>query len=156
MTMNSVRTLVPLCLLLLGVAAPALAEPQTTPGDRLGRANTWSARSSTGQTFGGTWTAARDRKTGAVTGTWTLTDARSSTVARGAWSATKAASGWTGNWRAAASGRSREFSGTWSATVALDGDAPIEELFQQALRTVVSGRWRTGGQSGTWSIQAFD
>lgn len=120
------------------------------------RLNTWSARSTTGLTLGGTWTAVADPTTGAVTGTWTLMDATGRTVRRGGWSAAKSPAGWTGAWRAAASGSKAEYSGTWSAGVNLKADARFADLFAMAVKTVVSGNWRVGRQSGAWSIRASD
>jgi hypothetical protein len=123
---------------------------------QVGRQNTWSARSSTGRTLAGTWTAVADPKTGTVTGTWTVIDANRKTLMRGGWSAAKSPSGWTGAWRAAPSGSKTEYSGTWSASVDLKPDAPLADLFETAVQKVVSGNWRAGAQSGAWSIRAFD
>ena len=143
------------CLILaLAHAAHAGEQASNALGGR--RVNTWAARSSTGLMLGGTWTAAEDEKTGAVTGRWTLLDGQGRTVATGAWSAAKSPSGWTGNWRAAAAGRSGEYSGTWSARVDLKPNAKFADLFAKAIQTAVSGTWRAGGQSGAWTIQAFD
>jgi hypothetical protein len=149
-----------LCLLFLvavegsGAQAGAL---QGTAGDGpRARPNTWSARSSKGLTLSGTWTAVADPTTGTVTGTWTRVDGKGRTVRRGGWSAAKSPAGWTGAWRAAASGSKAEYSGTWSAGVELKADARFADLFEMAVQTVVSGNWRAGRQSGTWSIRAFD
>lgn len=123
---------------------------------RRGRPNTWSARSSAGRTFTGTWTAVADPATGTVTGTWTLDDANGKTAARGGWSAAKSAAGWTGAWRAIVTGSKTEYSGTWSAGVDHKPDARFADLFEMAVQKVVSGTWRAGRQSGAWSIRAFD
>jgi hypothetical protein len=116
--------------------------------------NTWAARSSTGLTLGGTWTATEDAKTGAVTGTWTLVDTRGRAVRRGAWSAAKAASGWTGSWRAVAEGRQGEYSGTWTASADLKPGARFADMFAKAVETAVSGTFRAGRVSGSWTIRA--
>ena len=121
-----------------------------------GRLNTWSARSSTGRTLGGTWTATADPSTGTVTGTWTLIDAKGRPVMRGGWSAAKKRTGWTGAWRAAVAGSKEEYSGTWSAGVDLKPEARFADLFKMAVQKVVSGNWRAGRQSGAWSIRAFE
>lgn len=121
----------------------------------LGRANTWTARSSTGRIFAGTWTATEDAKTGAVTGTWTLLDAQGRVGARGGWSAAKSASGWQGSWRAVAVGRTGEYSGRWTAKVELKPGAKLIDLFSRAVEAAVSGTWQVDRQSGTWTIQAF-
>lgn len=120
------------------------------------RPNTWAARSSTGRTLAGTWTAVTDPKTGTVTGTWTVDDAQRRPVARGGWSAAKSRTGWTGSWRAVASGSKTEYSGTWSADVDLKPDAHFPDLFKMAVKAVVSGNWRAGRQSGAWSIRVFE
>ena len=133
-----------------GVCAQAIASQRggvVTP-------NTWSARSSTGLTLGGTWTASPDPATGAVRGSWTLVDTKGSTVARGNWSAAKSPSGWSGSWRAVAAGQTGEYAGTWSATVTLKPNAGFAELFEHAVKAAVGGSWRAGGRSGTWSIRA--
>jgi hypothetical protein len=142
--------------LMLAAAFTAHADEQA-PGALGGaRVNTWAARSSTGLTLGGTWTAAEDAKTGAVTGTWTLVDSQGRTIRRGAWSAAKAAAGWTGNWRAIAEGRAGEYSGTWTARVDLKPAARFADMFAKALEAAVSGTFRAGGVSGSWTIQAFN
>ena len=147
-----------LCLLLLvGLEGSRLQAgvPHGAKGQS-GRPNTWSARSSTGRTLAGTWTAVTDPATGAVTGTWTLVDANGRPITGGGWSAAKSRTGWTGGWRAAVSGSKTEYSGTWSAAVELEPGAPFVDLFKLAVQTVVSGNWRAGGQSGAWSIRAFE
>ena len=118
-------------------------------------AGTWSA-SSTGLALAGAWTATPDAAAGTVRGTWTLVDAKRSVVAQGAWSAAKAASGWSGSWRAVAAGQRSEYSGTWSAALKLKPDGGFAELFEQAVQAAVSGSWRAGGRSGTWSIRAVN
>ena len=115
--------------------------------------NTWAARTTSGLTFGGTWTAVEDQKAGTVTGTWILIGPQGRISARGAWSAAKSPSGWTGNWRAATEGRQGEYSGTWSAGVDLKATAGFTDLFARAAQSAVSGTWKTGRQSGAWTIQ---
>jgi len=151
---------VALCLLLV----VALEEPsvhagvcQSSGGAGQGaRTNTWSAKSSTGRTLSGTWTAIADPTTRTVTGTWTLVDATGRAIARGGWSAAKSPTAWTGTWRAAVSGSREGYAGTWSAGVDLKPDARLADLFKTAVQTAVSGNWRAGRQSGAWSIRAFE
>jgi len=153
--MSRIRWRSPLvaCLLLLTSVSPAVhGQAPSTLGRR---ANTWAARSSTGQMFAGTWTASEDLKTGAVTGAWTLVDAERRTVASGGWSAAKSPKGWTGSWRAVAVGRSGEYAGTWTASVDLNADTKLHDLFVKAIDATISGTWQAGGQSGAWTIQAF-
>jgi hypothetical protein len=152
MSRTPLRSLLLACVLTLTTLAP-LAEAQIS--GTLGRTNTWAARSSTGQTFEGTWTASEDPKTGAVTGGWTLLDAQRRVIAQGGWSAAKSPTGWSGSWRAVAVGRSSEYSGTWSSKVDLAPASKLSELFAKALEAAVSGTYQTGGQSGAWTIQAF-
>ena len=117
--------------------------------------NTWSATTTGGRTFMGTWTYAADPATGTVSGTWTLIDAQGQTLARGGWSAAKSPKGWTGGWRANTSGSPVEYAGTWTTTTELPPDAPFADLFKAAIQNVVSGTWRAAGQAGAWSIRAF-
>ena len=149
-----------LCLLFLlaleGAAVQAGVRQDRPADGQPARPNTWSARTSAGRTFAGTWTAVVDPKTGTVTGTWTLVDAEGRPVTRGGWSAAKSPAGWTGSWRATVAGSKTEYSGTWSAGVALEPDAGFADLFKAAAQTVVSGKWRSGGQSGAWSIRVFE
>lgn len=141
-----------LVLLFLAGSLPAHAEQ--TPGRQ--RVNTWAARNSGGQTFGGRFTATEDAKTGAVSGSWTLLDAQGRSLASGGWSAAKSPTGWTGSWRAVAVGRPGEYAGTWTAKPDLKGSATFSDLFAAAAKSAVSGTWRTGGQSGSWTIQVFN
>src|SRR5579859_5476840 len=60
----------------------------------------WSASSSNGRTFAGTWTADAHPQTGGVTGAWTLRDSASKILMSGAWSASKSPQAWNGAWRA--------------------------------------------------------
>jgi len=149
--LSSSWALLVLCVLFLA----ALDATGARAGMLQGR-NTWSARSSTGQTLAGTWTVVNDPATGSVTGTWTLVDATGRTLARGGWSAAKAKTGWTGAWRSVVSGSKTGYAGTWSAAVELKPGAPFADLFEMAAREVVSGKWRAGGHSGAWSIRAYD
>jgi hypothetical protein len=73
---------------------------------------------------------------------------------RGGWSAAKSPTGWNGAWRATAVGTNTEYSGSWSATIDLKADAPFADLFAMAAQKVMSGTWRTGVHSGSWSIRA--
>jgi len=136
-------------------AAIARVEPLQASGNpQLGRLNTWSARSNTGRVLAGSWTGSVDPKTGAASGSWTLFDANGQPAMRGGWSAIKSAREWTGSWRANVVGSAGEFSGTWRATVDLDLNAPFADLFTLAVQKVVSGAWRAGTNSGSWSIRA--
>ena len=134
--------------------AQADQQAPSAPGQR--RVNTWAARSSDGLTVGGTWTVIEHLKTGGVTGTWTLRDAQGRTVASGGWSAAKSTAGWTGSWRAAATGQRGEYTGTWTAKVGLKPGGGFADLFATAIETAVSGTWRAGPRSGTWTIQVFN
>ena len=144
-----------LCVLVLLDPGVHAWSPSMQAG-RLGRQHSWSARTSDGRTFAGTWTFEVDKKTGAVTGTWTLSDAQGRAVAGGGWSAAKSPKGWTGAWRAVATGSTVEYSGTWSAAVELKPDAGFADLFTLAVKEVVGGTWRAAGRSGAWSIRVFE
>jgi hypothetical protein len=135
-------------LCLLFVVAVDASGAQAAP-------NTWGARSSTGLTLMGTWTVVPDTTSGTISGTWTLLDSDGRTVTGGTWSAAKSPAGWTGAWRALIDGTESQYSGTWSAGVDLKADARFSDLFDKAVRSVVSGKWRAGRQSGAWAIRAF-
>jgi hypothetical protein len=153
------KPLLLLCLLSVAAQGPApqrgAREVPAVYGQGA-RPNTWSARSSTGRTLAGTWTATVEPKAGTVTGTWTLDDAKGKPVARGGWSAARSRNGWSGAWRAIVSGSKAEYAGTWSARVDLQPGAGFADLFKMAAQTVVSGDWRAGRQSGAWSIRVFE
>lgn len=121
---------------------------------RFGRGSTWSANTSSGRSFGGTWTGAIDASTGTASGTWTLMDRSGRVLMRGTWSAAKSESEWRGSWRALISGQKREYSGTWSCALDHPPDSPLSGLFEKALQQAVNGTWRSVGQSGGWSVRA--
>ena len=148
------RSWLALCLLITTTLlhTQAIAQTSSTLGRR---ANTWAARSSSGLTLAGTWTATEDPKTGAVTGAWTLVDAQGRTARSGGWSAAKSPSGWSGVWRAVAVGRAGEYSGTWTARMDPPPTAKLNDLFTKAIESAISGAWQSGPQSGGWTIQAF-
>ncbi len=123
--------------------------PQAVP------VNTWSARSNSGLSLVGTWTVVPDTARGIATGTWTLVDAQGNNVTGGAWSASKSRAGWDGAWRAVIAGTTADHVGTWSSSIDLKAGASFAEMFEKALQTFVSGNWRYGGYSGTWTIRAF-
>jgi hypothetical protein len=143
------------CLLVVAAAGASIA----TAGLRQAVAarpssGTWIARSSTGQTLTGTWKAEINTGTGAVTGSWTLDSPAGKVIARGVWSATKASSGWSGR-LACGSGRPQV-----GVRRHLDrrGHTRDERIICRPVRTsvkgAVGGAWRTGRQSGQWSIRA--
>jgi hypothetical protein len=145
-----------LCMLFVAIdasGAQAVARQDSAANAQSNRSGAWSAKSSSGLTLGGRWTAVSNPMTGTVTGTWTLVDAQGKTVAGGAWSAAKSPARWSGAWRAVVAGRDGEYSGTWTSGVDLKGDARFADLFEKAIQSVVSGNWRVGRQSGAWSIR---
>lgn len=145
-----------LCTLaLLSVQAAVSAVP-AWQGRTTAKINTWTARSSTGQVFAGTWTVAPAVDAASAGGTWTLDNAQRRTVARGTWSASKTANGWTGAWRASTTGSPAAYAGTWSASLTLGGSAPFARLFEAAAAAAVSGTWRASALSGSWSIRVFN
>jgi hypothetical protein len=115
----------------------------------------WSASSSAGQNFAGSWTAQAHRESGGATGSWALYDASSKIVMRGRWSASKSAQVWNGAWRATVTGRDGEYSGTWTAVTAVPTKSPMIDMLESALRAVVTGNWKSASHSGSWSIRAF-
>jgi hypothetical protein len=114
----------------------------------------WSASSNIGRNFAGTWTAEAHQESGGVTGTWTLREAAGKVLMSGAWSASKSPQAWNGAWRAIVAGGSGEYAGTWTAEAALPPKSRLADLFESALRVVVTGTWKVGAYSGAWSIRA--
>jgi hypothetical protein len=113
----------------------------------------WSAQTSQGPIYGGTWSVEPQSSANAAAGTWTLQDAGGTILFSGRWSAEKFSTGWNGVWRVHSQGSKVEYSGSWSADLAHDADAPFTHLFEAAARTAVRGVWTGGSQSGTWSIR---
>jgi hypothetical protein len=113
---------------------------------------TWSASSNAGRSFAGTWTAEAHPESG-LTGTWTLRDAAGKILMSGAWSASKSPTAWSGAWRAIVTGAG-EYVGTWTAQSSLAHKRSLADLFESASRAVVTGTWKTGPYSGSWSIRA--
>jgi len=113
---------------------------------------TWSATTQSGS-LAGRWTAQAD-PSGGVTGTWMLQDATGRVLMQGGWAASKSAQAWDGAWRATVSGRAGEYSGTWTSATSLSPQARLAEMLESALRAVVSGTWKSGPRSGSWSIRA--
>ena len=83
-----------------------------------------------------------------------LQDAGGKVLMQGGWSASKSEQSWNGAWRATVSGRAGEYSGTWTSTTSLSPRAHLAEMLESALRAVVSGTWKSGRRSGSWSIRA--
>ena len=115
--------------------------------------STWSARTSGGGTFNGTWSLARNSTDQQASGAWTLSNASGMTVLRGSWSAEKHATGWNGTWQAAAEGREAEYAGSWSAEFPHVHNARFAELFEAAAKETIRGLWTGGSDSGSWSIR---
>jgi len=114
----------------------------------------WSARTSDGRTFNGTWSVAPASTDKSATGGWTLSDGSGATVMRGTWTAEKHSTGWNGVWRASVESREREFTGSWSAEFPHVRNAPFAELFDAAAKEAIRGLWTGGSESGSWSLRA--
>jgi len=102
----------------------------------------WSASSTNGRSFGGTWTAEAHKESGGVTGTWTLREAAGKILMSGSWSASKSPQAWNGAWRAIVAGGGGEYSGTWTAETALASKSLLADLFESAVRAAVTGTWK--------------
>jgi hypothetical protein len=104
----------------------------------------WSASSTNGRSFGGTWTAETHKESGGVTGTWMLREATGKILMSGVWSASKSPQAWNGAWRAIVAGGAGEYAGTWAAEATLATESRLADLFESALRAVVTGTWKVG------------
>lgn len=116
--------------------------------------STWSALTSNGSTFEGTWTVAPNSPSASASGTWTLRNSSGSITLHGAWSAEKFSTGWNGRWSATLEGQQGEYTGSWTADFARPRDARFADLFEAAARNVIRGIWTGGNESGSWSIRA--
>ena len=115
--------------------------------------STWSARTSEGRIFSGSWTVAPNSTNESAAGGWTLSGPNGSTMMRGTWSADKHSTGWNGVWHASAEGRETEYSGSWSADFPHMRNVRFSELFAAAAKQAISGLWTGGSESGSWSIR---
>src|SRR6266704_368226 len=116
---------------------------------------TWSASSNSGQRLAGTWTAEAHQESGGAIVAWALYDAAGKILMQGGWSASKSLKAWTGAWRATIAGRTGEYSGTWTAQTPLTPETSLVQMLESALRAVVTGTWKAGANSGSWSIRAI-
>lgn len=114
--------------------------------------STWSARTSEGRLFSGTWSVAPNATHESAAGAWTLNAANGTTI-RGTWSADKHSTGWNGVWHAIGEGRETAYSGSWSADFPHVRNPPFSELFAAAAKQAISGLWTGGSESGSWSIR---
>jgi hypothetical protein len=114
--------------------------------------SSWSARTSDGRIFSGTWTVAPNSTNDSASGGWTLSGANGVTAIRGTWSADKHSTGWNGVWHATAEGRDTEYSGSWSADFPHVRNARFSELFAATAKQALNGLWTGGSESGSWSI----
>ena len=139
-------------VLIIAMSAGGAVLQSTAAG---GRANTWTATTSTGATLSGTWTALYDPRATAVTGTWTLVNQKGAIL--GARWVVGCQIVIRVEWHLASEccRRAERYSGGWSTAVDLGPGTAFGSLFEQAAEAVVSGRWRSGGQSGAWSIRAY-
>lgn len=116
--------------------------------------STWSARTTAGHTFEGSWTVEPASSTDRASGTWTLGEGIDKIVLRGTWAAQKFSTGWSGTWRATLEGQKREFTGSWTADFPQAREASIGELFATAARDAIRGIWSADGDSGSWFLRA--
>jgi hypothetical protein len=116
--------------------------------------STWSARTSDGRGFEGTWTVGAGTSGDKVAGTWTLRDGMGKVVLNGTWSAQKFSTGWSGVWHASAENPQGDYGGSWTADFPHRRDARFGELFEAAAHNAVRGIWNAGNLSGSWLIRA--
>ena len=117
-------------------------------------ASTWSARTSNGRGFEGTWSVEADTSSENLAGTWTLYDGAGKLILHGIWSAQKFSTGWSGIWHATAENRQGDYGGSWTADFPHRRDARFGEIFEAAARDAVRGIWNAGDLSGSWLIRA--
>jgi hypothetical protein len=96
-----------------------------------------------------------------VTGSWAVLNDARQIVLQGTWSAVKVATRLNGTWSARIAPGARGLpvqagqvmSGSWSLDAATTTAKTMEELFQRALETTISGAWASGGLRGRWSAK---
>jgi Bacterial SH3 domain len=115
--------------------------------------SSWSALSTTGRTFEGSWTVEPASSADKASGTWTLGEGLDKTVLRGTWSAQKFSTGWSGTWRATVEGQKREFTGSWTADFPQAREPSIGQLFSTMARDAIRGIWSAENDSGSWAIR---
>jgi hypothetical protein len=116
--------------------------------------STWSALTTTGRSFEGSWTVEPASSADKASGTWILGEGLDKTVLRGTWSAQKFSTGWSGIWRAMVEGQKREFTGSWTADFPQARETTIGELFSTVARDAIRGIWSADNDSGSWAIRA--
>jgi len=135
-------------------AADVSLSDQLKEGFKREQGSTWTARSSDGRTFEGSWTVEPGASVDKASGTWTLRDGSGTVAVRGTWSAQKFSTGWSGTWRASVEGQKTEHSGSWTADFPQAREPRFTELFEAAAREAIRGVWSSGTNSGSWSIRA--
>jgi hypothetical protein len=116
--------------------------------------STWSARTSNGRDFEGTWSVEADASNDKVAGTWTLYDGTGKLILHGTWSAQKFSTGWSGIWHANAENPQGDYGGSWTADFPHRREARFGEIFEAAVRNAIRGIWNAGDLSGSWQIRA--
>jgi len=115
---------------------------------------TWAATVASGATFAGTWNAAPGPAPDTVAGTWSLQGPNGAELATGTWAAGKDGKVWKGVWQARRlSGQ--VYDGTWRAQVELPVTSHLPAMFESAMADAVSGNWRMGNSTGSWTIRAY-
>jgi len=116
--------------------------------------STWSARTSNGRGFEGTWSVEVAASSDKVAGTWTLYDGAGKLIVHGTWSAQKFSTGWSGVWHASAENRQGDHGGSWTTDFPHRRDAPFGEIFEAAAHDAIRGIWNGGDLFGSWLIRA--
>jgi hypothetical protein len=116
--------------------------------------STWSARTSNGRGFEGTWSVEAEASSDKVVGTWTLYDGAGKLILHGTWSAQKFSTGWSGIWHASTENRQGDYGGSWTTDFPHRRDARFGEIFEAAAHDAIRGIWNAGDLSGSWLIRA--
>jgi hypothetical protein len=110
------------------------------------------------RTFQGTWTADLNPNTpNRAQGTWTVITGNR-VVLQGTWAANKQGTVWRGSWSAllaSAPAGSRPITGTWQADVKDSSIDTLTAMLRRTAQAQIDGTWRSGGQSGSWSLVRY-
>lgn len=145
------------CITTLVLMLSAGAQPANTE-----LRGTWTATAGANRVFMGVWSAQIAASSpNTVAGSWAVLNQARQIVLQGTWSAVKVATRLSGTWsaRIAPAGRGlpvpsgQVMSGSWSLDAATTAAKSMDELFQRALETSISGAWASAGLRGRWSAK---
>jgi hypothetical protein len=144
------------------IAVLLLTLSATAQPARTALRGTWTATVGANRMVQGVWSAQiASSAPNSVSGSWAVLNDARQIVLQGTWSAVKVEQRLNGTWsaRVVQGGRGlparpgQPMSGNWSLDAATVTAKTLDELFQRALETTISGAWATAGLRGRWSAK---